>query len=659
MKQIKQLLQVGAQFTIYASPFEVAHVGKAYLRAHPCKGGVSKRFEFATLIELVRLNSLEITFSPSKHEGLSRTALTNAQCQSLDRKIKYVNAVLNGTDKVGSQKEIAPIIEKTSQKIKDGKPPATSTVAAWIKTWIANEYSERALMPKNKPSRAFQPENTKRNEIIMSAIKKVYMNKQRNSISAVAAEVSVAIAEFNTTAETRLDMPSQETIRKMAKRIDRYQLDKARHGAAYANRKHRAAGMSMFCSEPLELTMADGQVMDVIVVEEIDDDRPPKDIGRPFITIIQDVFSRCILGAHVSLAPFCGATVLKTLSIASVASGGEPRGIPSKLIIDNGCDYQDSGFLASCNKLGIEVEPCPPKSPRSKAHVERFFRTLNENLIHKLQGTTFSNPTQRGDYQSQHLARLTLGEVRKHVDTYIQEVYHQRPHRTLVRAPINVWSEGLSSKPVRTIDLDEADILIRTVEQRVVQNGCVHVHGLDWQSDALRTWELSQRGLRRKPQVEVRLDELDLSYVYVVTPDNTGAPFKAVSRKPHYTKGLSLYEHRLLRKALQLKANFEQFHRYEDLELLKLRHEYYASLGHADDKVAAVRRDRLRDLVSSRARAGTQEELLSGLKEPTTVNSEDIDSKPASKEQNTQCTEPHLEPELRSFKRRTVRRIPR
>jgi len=81
------------------------------------------------------------------------------------------------------------------------------------------------------------------------------------------------------------------------------------------------------------------------------------------------------------------------------------------MIIDNGSDYQDSGFIGVTHKLGIILEPSPPYKPNAKANVERFFRTLNDDLIHKLSGTTFSNPEDRGDYDSQEMARLTLDDL--------------------------------------------------------------------------------------------------------------------------------------------------------------------------------------------------------------------------------------------------------
>lgn len=208
--------------------------------------------------------------------------------------------------------------------IHDDSPPAVFTVASWIKKWIQSGFSSTVLMPRLKPSRIRDAEDDDLLRIINAAIRKVYLNRQRNSIASVQAEVTLAVAEYNCTAEYPLTVPGTETIRRLVHRIDAYQIDVARHGKVYANRRHRAPGRAFHTTEPLELVMADGQVMDVIVRETNDDGTPGRDIGRPFITVMLDVHTRCVLGAYVSLAPFCGGTLLKTMSGACVPHLGWP-----------------------------------------------------------------------------------------------------------------------------------------------------------------------------------------------------------------------------------------------------------------------------------------------------------------------------------------------
>ncbi|HHH35407.1 MAG TPA: hypothetical protein ENK48_01095 [Gammaproteobacteria bacterium] len=598
---LEPLLQVGAQFKLSAFPYEVAHVSTKGLRICPIEGGSSRLISFETVRQLQAEDQIEIIYPQPKADAASRAGLTEAQCRALDRKLKYVRAVFHQTLRIGSQTAIARIIAEAARDMQDEAPPAPSTVAGWIKKWRDGGMTDAALMPRLKPSR--RQVDPVLDEIIQNAIQKVYMNRQRNSVAAVHAEVLIAVAEHNAHAASPIRTPSKETIRKAIHRIDSYQRDLKRHGKTYADRQHRAAGRSFHTSAPLELAMADGQIMDVIVVETIEDGRVGQAIGRPFITVILDVHTRCVLSALITLVPFCGATLLRALGTACVASPGQPRGIPDKLIVDNGSDYQDGGFLQAANRIGTIVEPCPPYSPNAKAHVERFFRTLNEDLIHKLPGTTFSNPQDRGDYDAQAMAHVTLEELRKHVDTWIEHVYHTRTHRSLMRAPIDVWHEGTGHTPVRLLSQTEADILLRSTLTRTVTKGCVQAHDLRWQSPALRTWEVKQRRLGNPPIVEIQIDELDLNHIYVRLPDDESV-FRAISCQPLYTRHLSLYEHKQLKAELKKKGILERFERMKDRQLHRYRLEYYAALGHAKDKVAKVRLERLRDAMN-RMEAGS------------------------------------------------------
>lgn len=610
------IFQVGVQFDIHACLYEVAYVGRDSLRLNPVKGGMVRSMSFAAATEALDSDAIKITYQPFNGSSLSRAGLTDPQIAALNRKLHYVEAVARRATHLGSQRAIAPVIKEVATEIGDDAPPKPSTVAAWVQTWRKNGSTESALMPKPKPSRCRFEESSALATIIAGSIKRVYLSDQRNSISAVHADVALSVYEFNGNRPTeRLTVPSAETVRRHIKRIDAYQLDAERFGKPYAKRVHRAAGIGFHATEPLELTMADGQMMDIVIVEEARDGQLARDIGRPYLTVILDVFSRCILGVHISLAPFCGATLLRTLRHAVVPSSDQPRGIPDKLIVDNGSDYLDSGFIRACTQLGITLEHSPPYMPNRKANVERFYLTLNEQLIHKLPGTTFSNPTDRGDYQSQDKARMTLSELRAEVETWIRDHYHVTEHRALVRTPQAVWAEAVANKPVRTVFEDEAEHLTRSSCERIVVKGCVQVHDLRWGSDALATWERREREEGRKPAVEVRLDELDLSFAIVIPPGHK-LQFKATARRPQYMEQLSLYEHNLLKKALKQKAAYERLMMQSDAELYRLRVEYFAALGHAEDKVAAARRERLLDTHRERDTALLQRQLDNADRQP-------------------------------------------
>lgn len=429
-------------------PFEVAGIRGDEVRIAPMLGGTMRHLKFKALADLMAQSQIKVTYQPPKpSDPLSqqlRSGLDQKQLDKLNRQLRWVREIYKRIpENPCSQRAISEQLKSVTEAFKDAKAPGVSTIADWMKRWIRGGRVDTALMPKVKPSRVDHSKlDPKVVEFIGTSVQAVYLTRQRNPISAVYSDVQVQVANYNACSTTKLAMPSKEIVRRIVNRVDQYERDLRRRGKHYARRKHHAAGKSFVAREPLEICMADGQVMDIIVLEEPRDDGLPQEaLGRPYLTVVIDVRTRCVLAAYVSLAPFCGGTLLKTMSIAVVASPGRPRGIMTTLVIDNGSDYQDSGFVRFCAALDIQLEPCPPRMPNGKAIVERFFRTISEDLVHKLPGSTFSNPTARGDYESQKYARLTIEDLRAHVDTWVQEVYHQRSHRGLGRAPMSVWND--------------------------------------------------------------------------------------------------------------------------------------------------------------------------------------------------------------------------
>ena len=83
-------------------------------------------------------------------------------------------------------------------------------------------------------------------------------------------------------------------------------------------------------------------------------------------------------------------------------------GLPTVVIPDNGCEFNNNALANFCNSFNITKSESQPYSPNNKAHIESFFKSLNESIIHKLKGTTYSSPLHRGDYDSIGNACYTL-----------------------------------------------------------------------------------------------------------------------------------------------------------------------------------------------------------------------------------------------------------
>ncbi|PJG77351.1 transposase, partial [Klebsiella pneumoniae] len=148
---------------------------------------------------------------------------------------------------------------------------------------------------------------------------------------------------------------------------------------------------------PLEQVQIDHTVIDLIVVDERD--RQP--IGRPYLTIAIDVFTRCVLGMVVTLeAP---SSVSVGLCLVHVACDKRPwleglniemewpmSGKPRLLYLDNAAEFKSEALRRGCEQHGIRLDYRPLGQPHYGGIVERIIGTAMQMIHDELPGTTFS-----------------------------------------------------------------------------------------------------------------------------------------------------------------------------------------------------------------------------------------------------------------------------
>lgn len=81
--------------------------------------------------------------------------------------------------------------------------------------------------------------------------------------------------------------------------------------------------------------------------------------------------------------------------------------------------------------------------------MERIIGTAKQ-MIHELPGTTFSNPDQRGKYDSEGMAALTLRELERRLTLAIG-AYLGSVHGSLLQPPAVRWADAVSRFGTRAI----------------------------------------------------------------------------------------------------------------------------------------------------------------------------------------------------------------
>jgi putative transposase len=270
-------------------------------------------------------------------------------------------------------------------------------------------------------------------------------------------------------------------------------------------------------------------------------------IGRPNLTILIDSFSRMVVGYFISTTPVNRRSVLKaiihsvlpkdyiTKKYPDLTNEWPCFGIYSQLVSDNGMDLLAHDVKSALLKLGIDYTQHGKKTPKDKGKVERFFRTLNEQLLGSLPGKTFSNHYKKGDYKAVENACFTLEDVDAFIHSWIVDIYHVTVHETLRDTPLNVWKKSIKNfqaprLPANAYILQE--ILMETEERRLQKYG-LDLFDLKYNSEGLM--KIARKKGFKVP-LKVLYDPDNIATITVLDPDDN-SPVEAMCVNVGYANG--------------------------------------------------------------------------------------------------------------------------
>lgn len=144
---------------------------------------------------------------------------------------------------------------------------------------------------------------------------------------------------------------------------------------------------------------------------------------KVYLVSLLDDASRLI--AH---ADFCwGESALDIEDVLKTAI--LKRGIPKKIILDNGAAYRASSLQEICARLEIRLVYCPAYEPQGKGKLERYHRTFRALFLNEI--------------QLDHIEELI--DLNSRLWAWIDQVYHQRPHKGLDgKTPQARWREDVT-----------------------------------------------------------------------------------------------------------------------------------------------------------------------------------------------------------------------
>jgi putative transposase len=515
------------------SEFEITFAVNGVVRFSAAAGG--RKFEMPTQVFMDRCQNKSIEIVHAAR--ISVTAETSA---SIVRKHRYVESALLLLPHPTSRTGLREIIRQLAEKIADSSPPAPSTVIDWINAYKASGTNSYPSRPRTgNLSLRFNPVVE---QIITESIKNYYLSKERFSAADVRAIIVGRISELNLcdSYDSEVKIPCERTIQKRISKIDPYLVSAAREGKDVANRLVRAAGRTIKSTGCLSIVEIDSHQLDIHVIDPTTGEL----LGKPYLTCIVDIYTRAIVGIYVSMYWPSALTALAALKDMVTRPGrNKPGGIPSMVVIDNGPEFKNASFQLFCERLKITISFSEVRTPNNKPHIEGFFSKLVEALIHKLPGTTFSNPNDRGEYDAEGEACFTLEQVTSYTEEWINEVHHTAINRITGRAPILAWEDQIKDFPPLSMSDKEVNAIARRAVNCTIRKGRILTNHLEYYSHSFKTLEALG-----EYRVTALIDDLDLSTVLVEDPTDKGSFIEAISTDLNYTTSLTTFAHQEAQK---------------------------------------------------------------------------------------------------------------
>ena len=126
-------------------------------------------------------------------------------------------------------------------------------------------------------------------------------------------------------------------------------------------------------------------------------------------------------------------------------SAVSPIGIPDWIKTDNGEEFHSKAFERGPAEYDIQLTYRPRGAPQVGGHIERLIGTFMHR-IHLIPGTTFSNVADKGGYDSEGRAVMTLKELERWLSLEILGVYHNSVHSALHQPPEQAWQQRIPTR---------------------------------------------------------------------------------------------------------------------------------------------------------------------------------------------------------------------
>jgi putative transposase len=167
----------------------------------------------------------------------------------------------------------------------------------------------------------------------------------------------------------------------------------------------------------------------------------------------------------------------------------DKHGVPDRLFCDNACIFSSNMLALACGMLGITLVHSTPGYAPSRGKIERFFRTVRDELLCEVEA----------------LDPMSLEEFNTYLRSWVETVYHTRAHSRTGQTPRQRW-EADEQPPLRSVSAYQLEqAFLQWARRKVGTTGEIKLEGNIYYADPTLAHQT----------VIVRYDPFDLSAIWL------------------------------------------------------------------------------------------------------------------------------------------------
>lgn len=241
-------------------------------------------------------------------------------------------------------------------------------------------------------------------------------------------------------------------------------------------------------------------------------------LGRPWMTLVTDAFSRRILAFYLTF----DAPSYRSCMMALRECVRRFTRLPQILVVDGGREFESTYFETLLARYECIKKTRPPAKARFGAVCERLFGITNTQFIHNLRGNTQITRNVRQVTKSvdpKSLATWPLAELHQRLSQYLYEVRDTLNHPALGQSPREAFDTGLArsgSRLHRMVPYNEEFLMLTLPTTakgtaKVMPSRGVKINHVYYWCEAFRDPEVQREA------VPIRYDPFDagLAYAFV------------------------------------------------------------------------------------------------------------------------------------------------